>query len=303
MGAKSSSPKEPLSVEDDTLINPIDQNYHMARTLYQIKKSNPRRRGFLSQYFIAILFAPLIRHTMEQMMKVSWEKRRRWIEHLVKTEHGKGSWDKTQGSHFDGRPVRILNVSTDPAKSVMFMRYFTDCSMDTAAGTSACIGMDFKIKYLDVCGYTTKLIVFDSGESERFNSITNSNLQHSDAVVISFSVLSVFGSMQGLVEHYLAEIKRSGNPSIKIVLCALQVDLPMNRWLTTRQDYQNYAKKMGLHIVEVSAKTRLNLENLYLGITADVLNGRYTISQEFKGLCEGIYQSASNEFNMAFGTG
>lgn len=95
---------------------------------------------------------------------------------------------------------------------------FTDDSFDEHIQST--IGVDFKVKHLDMSGRRVKLTIWDTAGQERFRTLTSSYYRGAHGVVLVYDVTRT-DSFENL-EQWLKEVElyRYGkNSAISLILC------------------------------------------------------------------------------------
>lgn len=69
------------------------------------------------------------------------------------------------------------------------------------------IGVDFKVKYVDVDGQIVKLQIWDTAGQEKFKSITQSYYKSSQGCLAVFDITSKpsFDAIKSYIEYYVNE--------------------------------------------------------------------------------------------------
>lgn len=95
-------------------------------------------------------------------------------------------------------------------KSCLMLRFADGAFSDSFITT---IGMDFRIRTLDIDGTKVTLKIFDTAGQERFRSITPAYYRSADAVILVYDVTS--SKSFDHIEEWLADVNRYnvGNPS------------------------------------------------------------------------------------------
>jgi GTPase SAR1 family protein len=89
---------------------------------------------------------------------------------------------------------------------------------------------------------------------------SNSSYKRSHCVVIVFSV------DEDLTTHWLQEIVRNKTRSKQaqdVMICLNKVDLPLDKWLFTRETFYKLIHPYGFCVLETSASDNLNVEELF----------------------------------------
>eukprot|EP01062_Namystynia_karyoxenos_P029214 TRINITY_DN21992_c0_g1_i1.p1 TRINITY_DN21992_c0_g1~~TRINITY_DN21992_c0_g1_i1.p1 ORF type:complete len:261 (+),score=58.25 TRINITY_DN21992_c0_g1_i1:84-785(+) len=116
----------------------------------------------------------------------------------------------------------------------------------------ATIGVDFKVRSLDVGGTLCKLQVWDTAGQERFRTITGGYYRGANGVVVVYDVTDEMSFDS--VEQWLAEIDRNNCPSsAQRVLVGNKID-ESSRRVVPRDDGRRLADTVDVGFFECSAK-------------------------------------------------
>merc|ERR1719203_1151386 len=138
-------------------------------------------------------------------------------------------------------------------KSSMLLR-FTDDSFDDHIQST--IGVDFKVKHMDVNDKRVKLTIWDTAGQERFRTLTSSYYRGAQGVVMVYDVTRR-ESFENL-EQWLKEVKvycpNNGEGVVKL-LVGNKIDLEGRT--ISRAEAEDWARSQGMLFLEASAKTRM----------------------------------------------
>ncbi|CAI9734727.1 ras-related protein Rab-35 [Octopus vulgaris] len=145
------------------------------------------------------------------------------------------------------------------------------------------IGVDFKIRTVECNGEKVKLQIWDTAGQERFRTITSTYYRGTHGVIIVYDVTS--GESFANVKRWLHEIDQNCD-LVSRILVGNKCDDEEKRVVLT-EDAQRFANQMGILLFEASAKEDINVEELFLGITKQVLVNKK--EQQRKVAEEGIH--------------
>ncbi|XP_061162861.1 ras-related protein Rab-35-like [Saccostrea echinata] len=149
-------------------------------------------------------------------------------------------------------------------KSSLLLRF----SDNTFSGTYiTTIGVDFKIRTVDVNGEKVKLQIWDTAGQERFRTITSTYYRGTHGVIVVYDVTS--GESFANVKRWLHEIDQNCDVVNRILVGNKDDD--SDRKVVLTQDAQRFADQMGIQLFETSAKENKNVEEMFLAITKLVL--------------------------------
>lgn len=129
------------------------------------------------------------------------------------------------------------------------------------------IGVDFKIRTIDVHGEKVKLQIWDTAGQERFRTITSTYYRGTHGVIVVYDVTS--GESFANVKRWLHEIENNCEV-VNRILVGNKNDDPQQKVVLT-EDAQRFANQMGIQLFETSAKDNINVEEMFMAITNQVL--------------------------------
>eukprot|EP00557_Chaetoceros_sp_GSL56_P010940 CAMPEP_0176477276 /NCGR_PEP_ID=MMETSP0200_2-20121128/527_1 /TAXON_ID=947934 /ORGANISM="Chaetoceros sp., Strain GSL56" /LENGTH=227 /DNA_ID=CAMNT_0017873057 /DNA_START=701 /DNA_END=1382 /DNA_ORIENTATION=- len=146
---------------------------------------------------------------------------------------------------------------------------FTDDSFDEHIQST--IGVDFKVKHLDVASKRIKLTIWDTAGQERFRTLTSSYYRGAQGVVMVYDVTRR-DSFENL-EQWLKEVKLyspgNGEGVVKL-LVGNKIDLKDNRKVS-REEAEAWARSQGMLFLEASAKTRTGIKQCFMEVVHKIV--------------------------------
>ena len=143
-------------------------------------------------------------------------------------------------------------------------------NLDFSEDALASIGIDkLETKFPLKNGKEIKLILWDTAGQERFRSMAKQTLRAVQGIVVVFDVTAkrTFEN----VNLWLEDIKECiDNPCL--VLFGNKADMPNEKWEVTKEEAEQYAKKMNLQYFETSAKTKKGLNEGFSYIVNESYN-------------------------------
>ena len=130
------------------------------------------------------------------------------------------------------------------------------------------IGVDLKLRHIDVDGTSVKLQMWDTAGQERFRTITTSYYRSADGIIIVYDTtdLTSFNN----VKQWLSEIDKYGNKKIAKLLVGNKSDLVDGRQVKAEMG-QQFADSVGIEFLECSAKSAANVELAFEKLTRKML--------------------------------
>lgn len=132
------------------------------------------------------------------------------------------------------------------------------------------IGVDFKIRTVEIDGERVKLQIWDTAGQERFRTITSTYYRGTHGVIVVYDVTS--GESFANVKRWLHEIEQNCEV-VNRILVGNKNDTPDSKVVLT-EDAQRFADQMSIQLFETSAKENINVEEMFMAITRQVLRSK-----------------------------
>ncbi|XP_046841209.1 ras-related protein Rab-35-like [Xenia sp. Carnegie-2017] len=152
-------------------------------------------------------------------------------------------------------------------KSSLLLRFADNTFTGTYITT---IGVDFKIRTIEINGEKIKLQIWDTAGQERFRTITSTYYRGTHGVIVVYDVTSAETFVN--VKRWLHEIEQNCD-DVARVLVGNKNDCPEKKVVIT-EDATNFSQQIGIKMFETSAKDNINVEAVFTEITKDVLAKR-----------------------------
>lgn len=160
----------------------------------------------------------------------------------------------------------LLIGDSGVGKSCLLLRFADDTYTDSYIST---IGVDFKIRTIELEGKTVKLQIWDTAGQERFRTITSSYYRGAHGIIIVYDVtdLDTFNN----VRQWLEEINRYASENVNKLLVGNKCDLTTKKVVdyTTAKEY---ADSLQIPFLEASAKNATNVEQAFVTMAAEIKN-------------------------------
>ena len=122
------------------------------------------------------------------------------------------------------------------------------------------IGVDFKIRTMEVNGQNIKLQIWDTAGQERFKSITENYYRGAHAIAIVYDITNR-DSFEN-VRKWVNEVDKIANPQVCKIIVGNKTDLEEKRQVR-REEGQAFADSLGVPFIETSAKNAYNVQKLF----------------------------------------
>ncbi|KAJ3708719.1 hypothetical protein LUZ61_012424 [Rhynchospora tenuis] len=158
----------------------------------------------------------------------------------------------------------LLIGDSSVGKSCLLLRFADDSYVDSYIST---IGVDFKIRTVDLDGKTVKLQIWDTAGQERFRTITSSYYRGAHGIIIVYDVTEA--ESYNNVKQWLNEIDRYASDNVCKLLVGNKCDLVDSKVVAT-ETAQAFADSLGIPFLETSAKESINVEKAFLTMSAEI---------------------------------
>jgi len=131
------------------------------------------------------------------------------------------------------------------------------------------IGVDFKIRTIEVNGKMIKLQIWDTAGQERFRTIVSSYYRGAHGIMIVFDITDKESFYN--VKMWSEEIKKYASSNVKTILIGNKADFESKRQVEY-SEAKEYADSNNMNYFETSAKTALNVEKSFFELASLLIN-------------------------------
>lgn len=142
-------------------------------------------------------------------------------------------------------------------KTNILLRFCDDTFRPTYSST---IGVDFKLKVMQVHEYKIKMQIWDTAGQEKFKNIAPTFYKGSIAIILTYSIDQAHTYEN--IENWIRQIHENSSADILIFLVGNKLDMRDQRKVETSVG-QKLADKYGMAFMEVSAKDGTNIQLLF----------------------------------------
>lgn len=159
---------------------------------------------------------------------------------------------------------QLLIGDSGVGKSCLLLQFADQTYNDNYIST---IGVDFKIKTINLEGKRVKLQIWDTAGQERFRTITSSYYRGAHGIIVVFDVTEI--ETFNNVKTWLKEIQQYANEDVSILLVGNKCDL-VDRRVVEESVAMEFAQKENIHYIETSAKNATNVEEAFVRIAKQI---------------------------------
>merc|ERR1712072_1444975 len=160
--------------------------------------------------------------------------------------------------------ILVLIGDSGVGKSCLLLRFSEEVFTESYIST---IGVDFKIKTIEIDGKVIKLQIWDTAGQERFRTITSSYYRGAHGIIVVYDVTD--HETYDAVERWMTEIDRFAGPEVNKMIVGNKCDM-VSKKQVDYAEAKGYAGGLGINFFETSAKDNQNVEQAFLDLTRDI---------------------------------
>lgn len=158
----------------------------------------------------------------------------------------------------------LLIGDSGVGKSSLLLRFSDDAYETTFNST---IGVDFKIKTIDLDGSLVKLQIWDTAGQERFRTITSSYYRGANGIIVVYDVTDP-ESFEN-VKNWLQEIDRNAARGVQKLLVGNKNDLASKK-AVDHGTAKEFADELSMPFLEASAKNSSNVSAAFVSMASAI---------------------------------
>ena len=151
----------------------------------------------------------------------------------------------------------LLLGNSDVGKSSLLLRYVDSVWSDTFVPT---IGVDFKVKTIEIDGKKVKLQIWDTAGQERFRTVVSTYFRGAHGIFLIYDITNR-DSFKNL-ENWLIEIEKNASENVLKILIGNKNDLEDERDIASDEG-KAFANRNGMQFIETSAKKNTNVNEAF----------------------------------------
>jgi len=160
----------------------------------------------------------------------------------------------------------LLIGDSGVGKSCLLLRFADDTYTESYIST---IGVDFKIRTIELNGKTIKLQIWDTAGQERFRTITSSYYRGAHGIIVVYDITDQVSFNN--VKQWLQEIDRYACENVNKLLVGNKSDLT-NKRVVDYNTAKEFAESLGIPFLETSAKNATNVEQAFMTMAGEIKN-------------------------------
>lgn len=182
---------------------------------------------------------------------------------------------------------RLLLIGDSGVGKTCLLCRFTDNEFHSSHIST--IGVDFKMKTIEVDGIKVRIQIWDTAGQERYQTITKQYYRRAQGIFLVYDISSE-RSYQHIMK-WVSDVDEYAPEGVQKILIGNKADEEQKRQVG-REQGQQLAKEYGMDFYETSACTNLNIKESFTRLTELVL-------QAHRKELDGLRTRASNELALA----
>ncbi|XP_047466155.1 ras-related protein Rab-15-like [Mugil cephalus] len=161
---------------------------------------------------------------------------------------------------------RLLMLGDSGVGKTCMLRRFTESEFDSAHIST--IGVDFKMKTLEIDGVKVRVQIWDTAGQERYQTITKQYYRRAQGVIFVYDITSE-PSFQHIAK-WASDVEECTPDKVQTILVGNKSDDEVGRQVTHEQG-RKLAETYGMEFFETSATTSSNISESFIRLTELVL--------------------------------
>ncbi|KAJ8407004.1 hypothetical protein AAFF_G00292800 [Aldrovandia affinis] len=164
--------------------------------------------------------------------------------------------------------LQVIIIGSRGVGKTSLMERFTDDTFCEACKST--VGVDFKIKTVELRGKKIRLQIWDTAGQERFNSITSAYYRGAKGIVLVYDITKQ-ETFEDLPK-WMKMIDKYASEEAELLLVGNKLDCETDRVITRQQGERFASRISGMRFCEASAKDNFNVDEIFLKLVNDILN-------------------------------
>jgi len=161
--------------------------------------------------------------------------------------------------------IKLLLIGdSGVGKSCLLLRFSDDSFIPSFITT---IGIDFKIRTIELEGKRIKLQIWDTAGQERFRTITTAYYRGAMGILLVYDVTDE-KSFQN-IRNWIRNIEQHATESVNKMLIGNKCDMVDKKVVDTEKG-KALADEYGIKFLETSAKNSINVEEAFITLAKDI---------------------------------
>lgn len=163
--------------------------------------------------------------------------------------------------------IKLLLIGdSGVGKSCLLLRFSEDSFTSSFITT---IGIDFKIKKILLDNKWIKLQIWDTAGQERFRTITSAYYRGAMGILLVYDVTDEASFNN--VRNWMKNIETHASSTVNKILVGNKCDMDEHKRMVPFSRGQALANEFGIKFFETSAKSNINVEEVFQSISKDIM--------------------------------
>lgn len=158
----------------------------------------------------------------------------------------------------------MSNSIVGVGKSCLLLRFCDDSFTPSFIST---IGIDFKIRTIELDGKRIKMQIWDTAGQERFRTITTAYYRGAMGIMLVYDVTDERSFNN--IRNWIKNVEQFANDGVNKILIGNKCD-DAERRVVDRERGAALAREYGLKFLETSAKTKANVDEAFFCLARDI---------------------------------
>ena len=165
--------------------------------------------------------------------------------------------------------ICIMTLGISSVGKTSFILRFTENSFQNLFYST--VGIDFKVKIIEIKNIKYKLLFYDTAGQERFKSLAPNLIKKAHGIIIMYDITnkSSFDSIPDIIKN----IKEEKGDYFPMILIGNKKDLEQDREIK-KEEGEELASKNGIEYFEISNKEGTNIQEAGFAIVNKILETR-----------------------------
>ncbi|KAJ1903918.1 GTP-binding protein, partial [Tieghemiomyces parasiticus] len=129
------------------------------------------------------------------------------------------------------------------------------------------IGIDFKIRTIELDGKRIKLQIWDTAGQERFRTITTAYYRGAMGILLVYDVTDERSFNN--IHNWIRNVEQYANEGVNRILVGNKCDMDEKKVISKEQG-QALAEEHQIRFLETSAKSNINVEEAFFSLARDI---------------------------------
>ena len=165
--------------------------------------------------------------------------------------------------------INIMTLGISSVGKTSFIFRFTENTFQNLFIST--IGIDYKVKIIEIENIKYKLIFYDTAGQEKFKSVAPNLIKKAHGIIIMYDITnkSSFDSIPNIIKN----IKEEKGNDFPMILIGNKIDLEQDREIK-KEEGKDLASKNGIEFFEISNKEGINVQEAGFAIVNKILEKR-----------------------------